>query len=354
MSMVKTVADYSTKKAISFAHVVSRKHPQNGSLTNEDGRFVLYLRSANDTIEISHVGYRKQRVPATFSGDTIFLENTPTLLDEVVITDYTAAEVMNKVIDLLRVNHAVEPVTYRAFIRVVEYPADTSAIHIFEEHVMDIHQTKAHNSKFRIIKTRVGAFSKPGQLRLKDRRLIIAISVFSDNLFKIQEDVFRKNKMKDYVYEFASTDGERDTLFYSIRCRSKSDTAQVSAELLIDKKTYGIAMKRNYYYSGNHKTFKEIHFQKIDNKWYLAYSVRTFKTDFYGKHGGGDFVNIDRVCLYNPVSEKVNLEDFKSTLYTMPKPISNYTDDFNDSFWQNVNYIPMPRWISKRLQNAAP
>ncbi|MCS6973174.1 MAG: hypothetical protein N2044_02085 [Cyclobacteriaceae bacterium] len=53
MRLDKTVADYSTKKAISFAHVVSRKHPQNGSLTNEDGRFVLYLRNPYDSIEIS-------------------------------------------------------------------------------------------------------------------------------------------------------------------------------------------------------------------------------------------------------------------------------------------------------------
>ncbi|MCS6973175.1 MAG: hypothetical protein N2044_02080 [Cyclobacteriaceae bacterium] len=86
----------------------------------------------------------------------------------------------------------------------------------------------------------------------------------------------------------------------------------------------------------------------------MKYPRRLPETDFYRKRGGGGAVNIDRKCLYNPVSEKVNLEDFKGTLNIIAEPISNYTGDFNDSFWQNVNYIPLPGWISKRLQNAAP
>jgi hypothetical protein len=349
--IVKTVVDSSSKLPIQFVNIVLTSNPHQGTITNEDGLFILYLINKSDSIEVSHIGYNKIRLSSNFTKDTIYLNSSATLLDEVTISDMSANQVIIQTIKNLEINHSVEPVTYNSFVRIVEYPQDTSVIHIFEEHLFDIHQTKDSNSKFKIIKSRVNAFSGIGEKRLKDLRLINMVSVYSDNTFRYQDDFLKERKTKNYLYTFWDNDLTADTSFYMIECRPKSDTSVLTAKLFIDKKSFAIVKVTKYYKNESDLyDFTDINFKQYNDKWYLSNSWRHFKSSIYARYGDSENNYTDRICIYNVTNEMADLKTFKSTINIFAEPVKRYKGDFKDEFWEKVNYLPIPNWITKRLR----
>lgn len=349
--VIKTVVDASTKQPIQFVNVTLVKNQQIGTITNEDGLFILFLTDKSDSIEISHIGYNKLRVTSNYKSDTIRLNSSVTLLNEVTISDMSANQVIIKTIENLELNHSVEPVTYNSFVRIVEYPKDTSELHIFEEHLITIHQTKDNNSKFKVRKTRVNAFSKIGEKRLKDLRLINMVSVYADNIFRYQDDFLKRKKVRNYIYKFLDRDLVNDSSAYSIECRSKADTSAISAKLYIDKKTFAVTKLIKYYKNDiGLYDFTDINFRQYGNKWFLSNSFRHFKNSIYSKYGNKEDNYTDRVCVYTVTNEINDFKDFKSTINIFAEPVKRHKGNFDDEFWDKQNYIPIPSWISTRLR----
>lgn len=352
VKIVKTVVSRSDKQPVTLAHVTSCKNPKYGTITNEDGLFVFYVKDRSDSLEITHISFTSVRIPVSFQPDTVFLESKAVMLEDVVIGDLTAEEVMRNVVRNLHKNHAVEPVLYKAFMRLIHYPKDSSEVHLFEEHLMNIYQTKQHNSKFQIIKARIGAFSERGEKELKDYLLTFVISIFSDNLLKFQPDFLMDKKMKNFIYEFNQGLCDEED-HYVVLCSSRTETSNIIAELCINKNTFGISRIKEYYANGfGFQTYRERKFQNVNNKWYLLYSFRKFilsKT----KHQPKQPVIIDRVCIYNLEDmQDMDLQGFKGTLNMFAEPVSVYAGRFDDAFWENVNYLPIPYWVSSRMKRA--
>jgi len=348
--MTKTVVDSSTNQAIPFANVTLTKNQHIGTITNEDGLFTLYLENRSDSIEVSHVGYNKIRLTLNYGGDTIRLNSFTTVLDEVTISSMSAIQVVVKTIENLESNHSVEPVTYKAFVRIVEYPQDTSEIHIFEEHSIIIHQTKDSNSKFKIEKTRVNAFSDAGERRLKDLRLINMISVYADNIFKYQDDLLKRRKLKNYNYRFVEN-LVNDSSIYAIECRLKADTSIILAKLFIDKKKFAVSKLTKYYKNEiGLYDFTDINFRQHGDKWYLSNSIRHFKNSIYSRYNNKTNNYTDRVCSYTVTNESNDFKDFKSTVNIFAEPIKRHKGNFDDEFWGKQNHLPIPSWIETRMR----
>jgi hypothetical protein len=348
--MTKTVVDASTNQAIQFANVTVIRNQHIGTITNEDGVFTLYLKNKSDSIEVSHIGYNKIRLPLNYGTDTIRLISFATILDEVIVSDMSATQVMVKTIENLENNHSVEPITYKVFIRIVEYPQDTSEIHIFEEHSIIIHQTKDSNSKFKIEKTRVSAFSDAGEKRLKDLRLINMVSVYADNIFRYQADFLKRKKIKYYNYKFLENE-VNDSSIYAIECRLKADTSIISAKLFIDKKTFAVSKLTKYYKNEiGLYDFTDINFRQHGDKWYLSNSFRHFKSSIYSRYGSKNNNYTDRVCSYTMTNEPYDLKGFKSTVNIFAEPIKRHRGNFDDEFWGQQNHLQIPSWIEKRLR----
>lgn len=349
--MTKTVVDASTKQPIQFVNVTLVKNQHIGTITNEDGLFNLFLAEKSDSIEISHIGYDKLRITSNYKNDSILLISSATLLSEVTISDISATQVVIKTIENLEVNHSVEPVTYNSFVRIVEYLQDTSELHIFEEHLITIHQTKDSNSKFKVRKTRVNAFSKTGEKRLKDLRLINMVSVYADNIFRYQDDFLKRKKVRNYRYKFIEKHLVSDSSVYLIECRSKVDTSTISAELYIDKKTFAVTKLTKYYKNDNGLyDFTDINFRQHGDKWYLSNSFRHFKNSIYSRYGNRESNYTDRVCVYSVTNETNDFKDFKSTVNIFAEPVKRHKGNFDDEFWDKQNYIPIPSWIKTRLR----
>lgn len=348
----KTVVDASSKLPIPLSNVVLIGDRLQGTVTNEDGIFVIKSFNSIDSLEVSHIGYNKVKFSSLFKGDTIYLRESITLMDEVIVEGLSADYVIDQVIANLEINHSVEPITYTAFVRITEYPQDTSVLHILEEHIVNVYEKKDDKPKFKVLKTRVKSFSDEGKKRIKDMRLINLISIDEDNIFRYKADFLKTQKTKKFIYAFIEHEEASDSSLYTIECKLKSDTSYVLAKLFICKTTFAITKFIKYYKNdiGSYD-FTDVSFKLYDDKWYLSNSYRHYKNNMYQKfyNGKGNHYT-DRVCIYNLSSQPTDFKDFKGFVNIIAEPIKRYTGDFDDEFWENSNYLPLPNWIRERMR----
>ena len=65
------ISDITTGNGVASAHIFPKNNQQNGTISNEDGLFILNLRKPTDTLIVSHVSYLTNSVP-THAGKTIY------------------------------------------------------------------------------------------------------------------------------------------------------------------------------------------------------------------------------------------------------------------------------------------
>jgi len=120
------VVDEATKGFITFASVSVQGRPI-GTVTNAEGEFDFYVPAGyrNDTLIVSHVGYRSYRQKIgdlTNTDKLIVLKPAPFLLDELVIIEknLTAKEIVEKAIRQLKTNYPTQPFCLQGFFREIE------------------------------------------------------------------------------------------------------------------------------------------------------------------------------------------------------------------------------------------
>ena len=89
---------------VAFANVIF-KDSNEGTITNEDGRFYLQSDNNYDTVSFSFVGYKTLDVTLgqkTTYKMTVILEEEAAALDEVVIYSGKQSKKNNPAIDILR------------------------------------------------------------------------------------------------------------------------------------------------------------------------------------------------------------------------------------------------------------
>ena len=113
-----------TKEPIMFASIFV-KHTQNGTNTDEDGRFFIQTKIENDTLLISYVGFKTEMILLTnFANQnyTIYLESEGVNLNEVVIKpkEDPARVLMKKVIEHKKQNdyHSIPAYKVRAYTKI--------------------------------------------------------------------------------------------------------------------------------------------------------------------------------------------------------------------------------------------
>jgi hypothetical protein len=77
--------DENTKNSINFARIWNENEVIE-NFSNDKGYFSLITKSENDSIVISHVGYKTKRILISEIKDTIFLKPIIFRLDEVVVS----------------------------------------------------------------------------------------------------------------------------------------------------------------------------------------------------------------------------------------------------------------------------
>lgn len=344
----KTIIDKETGLPVYGAHIYKLDGLKTGTITNKDGTFVLNKASENDSIQVSHISYITYTIPiGIIKSDTIALQRKNYLLKEIVVT--SSKTILKKVIDSLYVNHFVEPVMYEVYVMVSQFEKDHSELHVLSEYLMNVYQNKKNKSEIQIIKTRAKPFSKAGKKYFKDMRMISAISINSDNLFRFQDDIFKKKKHKNF--DITIEDDNENSQLIKLVCKPKKEKEYTRIVLFIDRTSYAVH-KMIRYYSESKEEFKEIGFKKVNKKWYLDYSKLKTSSDLFSKWKSNSNAINERTVIYNiNDSIKYNSKSFKTAFNLVAEPIKYHLGDWSDDFWDNYNFIPLPNWIKQKINS---
>lgn len=115
------IRDESSKKPIPFATISFNQ--ESGMISSEQGKFKFNFDEAlseTDSLYIRSLGYKEKRIPLKqFKDSVIYLQPEDIILQEVVLlnTNYSAEEIMEKVLDSIQVNYESAYIRQRVFYR---------------------------------------------------------------------------------------------------------------------------------------------------------------------------------------------------------------------------------------------
>ncbi|QCK15683.1 carboxypeptidase-like regulatory domain-containing protein [Mangrovivirga cuniculi] len=331
------VLDNETNKGIPSVHV-SVNNGELVTITNSDGEFIIKSDNPIKRLLFSHLGYNPRSIDSQEISKSVNIKLEPRSqqLKEVVVVGSTARKIVEQAIDNIKNNHFIEPVNYAFFTRIIHYTKDSS-LHFINEHVGHISQNKIHNSKFGLLKSRMNYFSAVGEELLKKYRLISLTEMYTDNLGKYQEDYIHHRRNKAYSYTFKDDINIMGRECYQIAFTTDEKTYYKSGILVIDKKDYGIHKKILTY-----GDYKEINFNRHAGHYYLSSTHYIKKRSSYIE---------ERYTIYNKGPQKDNLE-YVSKMSLTPKFTRKYSKEFDDEFWKEFNFIPLPGWIKTQIETT--
>jgi len=337
------IIDVDSKKGIPNVHVFSSKLNQ-GTITNADGNFYLIV-AKNDELQISSIGYKEKIFKLlNISTDNLVIKLQVNIenLEEVIITanPVNVNDIMDKVFKNFKKNHLVEPVYYNFYNRVINYTND-SKLQSIEEYSGIVKQNRLHNTKYKIEKGRVKYLTEDSIQQLKDHRVITMDKMYIDNIYKYREDYLQKKGKRIYKYDLI----EKSTILgrncYVISFYTDKSTHYKKGELFIDMEDFAI-IRKTLINSKNNEIWNDITFKKKNDKWYLKKAE-----DFHVPYGQSIYSTDYRITLYNYVDiEDSNLKFINLSVQNSTKITSN----FNDNYWKNNNFIPLPNWIKKQIK----
>ncbi len=342
----KIIIDAETGTPINNAHVYKKNNIFEGTATNHDGRFVFNNVKENDTLIIDHISY----VPLSFKiseieNDTILLMKKVFFIQDVEVNDLTTHSLMKKILDSLKL-YRPKQVMYLASVISLEYEPDSSQLNILTETITNVYHSKHNRVFFKIIKTRSNAYSKRGEKEFNNSRMVQVASIASDNIFWLKkDDIFHKNKLNSFDIKIISESKYNNYTLLKIKCsRLKKQSNSWSYIFYVYKETYFI--KKIFCY--NDISNYTIGFKEVKNKQYLDYSIRSklVKTKYAPPH------MYKVMTIYNiDTQTQFDKDNFLSFFKIAAQRLNKYINSWDESFWENYNFIPLPNWVKQKIQN---
>lgn len=336
------IIDFISNKEIPNVNIYSIKL-NAGTITNADGDFSIIVAD-EDELHISYVGCENQIIKLSDSLKehlVIKMKLKVERLDEIVIKSkpLTVEIILDKVFKSFKKNHFVEPVYYKFYDRIISYKKD-STLNLIEEYTGTIFQNRMHNTKYNIEKGRIKYLTKDSIEQLKNHRVISMNKIFTDNIFRFREKYIKSKGKFSYSYKLIGKSNLFGRNCYVIEFFTDENTYYKKGLLYIDMKDFAIS--RKILKDSDNQLLSDISFKKDNDKWYLK------KTEEYHNSFDAPTITQYRITIYNNLNvEKSNLKFVKLLSGEFSK---NYIGDFNDEFWVNNNFIPLPNWIKKQIK----
>lgn len=337
------VTDEKTSKGIAGVHVYTAQKNRRGSISNTDGKFALRV-SLGSTISFSHIGYQTITKKVDEQVDYLHVVLSPAVqkLQEVIVTaeELTALDIVKNAIDKLDENHNAVPAFFDFYSRSVNFELD-STLNTIEEYTGQLMEAKSHGTRFYFDQVRIGAFSEKAKEELRGFRMIELQKVGEDNIFELREDYIRKNRLKRYSYKIIEEIMLFDRPCYVIEFSTDRNTYYKRGRLFIDMESLAFVRKTLEKKDGT--IAHDVTFMKIGDKWFLKKAV-----DVHRSYAG--YIT-SRITLYNYLSEESRqpTENFKN-LNTSGLVEEYITDKFDEDYWKNKNYIPLPDWVMRQIK----
>ncbi len=256
------VVDEATKESINFASVSVRGKPM-GTVTNSEGEFDFYVPAdySNDTLIVSHVGYKSYRqkiADLTNTDKLILLTPAPFLLDEVVIIEknLTGKEIVEKAIRQLKSNYPTHPFCLQGFFREIE--EENGKYVLLTEAAVDLYDKKFDGKRKKGIQESVDIKEMRRSIHYSGRGNRDNIGYALADLIENNDVRYNRGMLDTQRNEFSidTITSYNDRPVYGISMANKTDRGM----MYIDMETFGflkISMERQShnphtkYYHGN-------------------------------------------------------------------------------------------------------
>ncbi len=385
------IIDSVTKAPLAYCNVIVES-AKTGTVSNEDGEFVLHLPAAhaNDKLRISRIGYTTDLVSiAALSGKKAVIALAPkeNMLSEVKVRPVDPAELVKKAFERISVNYSQRPLRMQGFYR--EYILEDDRTVELSEALLGIYLSpysgRRSEVQLKLVKGRKSSdssVSRSGKYMYiggVPHALLEADAVHEVNEFD-RDEFLRYSDMqltgiKEYdgmqVYEIAFD--QKDNLKKALyKGRLFIDTES----LAIVSMDYGFSPKGIQYFrllKGAAKMTASlakididlldqhftINYKKVDSTWFLNDAVASYDFHFVKKGEGDKHIDVKlhvgSELLVNGIDENVGMPFTKSEQLQYKGPFSKKITDYDPLFWMGNNYIAPSakiRSIAEKLKDV--
>lgn len=348
-----------------------------GTITNEDGEFVLKVPSKNidDTLGIMCMGYKTKKIPVyQLLGNNQLIELQTDLIpiQEVIIRKTDPEMLLRSALEKINVNYPEEPVKYTTFYR--ESVKKRSSYVMVSEAVLEIYKASYANKyepdQIKIIKARKSLDHQLADTVSVTLKAGLQTSLLLD-IVKNPPDFLTVNNFPDYKYKMIDivSNGDRSNYIISFDPR-KPDAMYdgkvyldlnslafsgaefgLSNEILKHNADFLVLKKPRHFKVSTLKANYIVNFKEIHGKYYLNY-LRT-ETEFRIRKKGKLFSST-----YNVISEMavtgidtINIERFKSKeTAKLQAAFTEQLGTYDETFWDQYNYIKPDESLTEALK----
>ncbi|HAK00298.1 MAG TPA: hypothetical protein DCM62_09750 [Bacteroidales bacterium] len=337
-------------------HVFWKGAPNLGTITNEDGNFLILPHADSDTLIVSHLGFETVRHHVARRARQLRIGISPRVyeLSEVTVEAISADEIMRRVISRLAVNHPAHPVFYSFYHREVFFSRD-SIIHFMEEHTGLIEHRRAtfgiFNNNVRIDKSRMGYFTDVGEEMFENHRFISFTQILWDNPLFDAYDHLHRRRSRHFNFRFAGMETVNERNSYIIDFKTARSTFYPTGRLYIDSETFAIVKEELRNKTGSE--VRQVNFIESNGQWFLR-SVFHLRPRFKVEYGHTIVGYSHRTTIYNFIQGAAPVSGLVRIGGLMPRSVKAMASDFSDEYWEGFQSVLLPDWIESRIAGNNP
>lgn len=390
------VTDDSTGAVLPFAQI-GFAGTNTGTVTNEDGRFVLSVPSffIKDSLVVSYLGYSAKRFsiigPDTLREIRIGLKPQKLQLPEFEVVALTPEQVIRKVVENIPQNYGADPLILTAFIRSQKY--SDGALAEFTEALIENRKLgyplyPAKETKRRRQESNVPLLLK-GRV-VSDTALVeilgeigrnagcLGCNFVHDFVEFYHETVFDEEQFRFYTFSMKEEAGDQGKLYHIRYDQRKGvkkklwrgeiwvNAADFALLKIVQKPSFEAfdtyeksKMKSLYYIDHQYGWFAEmprmewtVTYSKRSDFYYLStIRIENWITFIHGSTGRKfKFSHKNEVVVTDATRDPEKLANFRGDKST---GVNQRWDEIitpgNDRFWEHQNYIPVDQVIREKI-----
>jgi hypothetical protein len=239
-----TILDSLTKQPISFTSI-TEFGTKNGTLSNQNGEFNIYVTDAMCEIKFSCIGYKSliQKVPL-IQKKTIYLQLDEILLTEIIVMpDSSLKELLKKAYSKITYNYPQKTTELIGFYRETQKLNDNRFLYFGEANIKIQHsgyQKSEEDAQIEIIKARITNFVNRDSIYNSRYANGIFIANWNDPVKNRKSFLNPSSFNQKYLYRLESLSSYNDLKdsVYVISFKSKNKFDMFNGKIWISKRTY--------------------------------------------------------------------------------------------------------------------
>ncbi len=320
---------------IPYANVFLQK-VKRGTITNKEGHFQLFCNNKNDILSVSHLGYQTFSTNLEDKSPTMFIQlhRSSVKLKEIVVSNLTAKELLEKAIEKIPQNYSQEEFLAKMFYRAKIIQSNNEVLYVEETALNEIKSyKKSFEDKTFLVKNR--------NFNFKGNKTAIQGIANYDYVKTLQQDKNRYSKNK-FSYSIQQSNYDNMPLYVIEINKEQEDDNITKGKIYINAND--LAFVR--FELENNVKKHIVQYKKIGEKYFLISGI----TSNTNKKTNGGFDNVQAEFVVTKFIQPIKKEDIKGVYVKEKARLNDYATQNSDvSFWQKHNQILPDSIISQKI-----